>query len=108
MKINLESGVLEITPTALKKIVYLATLESYGAVGIGTQSFFEKIFGGEKGIKVEEDEDSTINVDLYIEVEYGVNIREVSRNIIDNVTHKLRTLANCEKVKVNVHVVGIR
>jgi uncharacterized alkaline shock family protein YloU len=45
---------------------------------------------------------------VYIEVEYGVNIREVAKNIADNVAHKLKTLAGCEKLNITVHVVGIR
>ncbi|MCD6550795.1 Asp23/Gls24 family envelope stress response protein [Thermotoga sp.] len=109
MKIMLEYGELEITVDALKKIVYLATVESYGTVGIGeSRSFFERIFGGDKGIKIEELEDSSLNVDVYIEVEYGVNIKEVAKNIADNVAHKLKTLAGCENLNITVHVVGIK
>ncbi|AAD36834.1 MULTISPECIES: Asp23/Gls24 family envelope stress response protein [Thermotoga] len=109
MRIMLENGELEITLNALKKIVYFATLESYGTVGLGdSRSFFERIFGGDRGIKIEELEDSSLNVDVYIEVEYGVNIREVAKNIADNVAHKLKTLAGCEKLNITVHVVGIR
>jgi len=36
-----------------------------------------------------------------------VKISEVAKNIIGNVTHKLKNLGGCEDVEVNVHVTDI-
>ncbi|MCD6103414.1 MAG: Asp23/Gls24 family envelope stress response protein [Thermotogaceae bacterium] len=109
MILRLEHGELEITLHTLKRLAYAAILESYGPVNIATENIFTRWFGGkeEEKIKIEEDESGKITVDLYLELEYGVKISEVAKNIIGNVTHKLKNLGGCEDVEVNVHVTDI-
>ncbi|AEH52028.1 Asp23/Gls24 family envelope stress response protein [Pseudothermotoga thermarum] len=110
MVIKMEHGDLEINLKVLKKLAYIATRESYGPVNIASESFFGKLFGEkeEERIKVEELDNGKIVVDLYLEVEYGVKVSEVAKNIIENVSHVLKTIGGCEDVEVNVHVIGIR
>ena len=109
MKRMLEYGELELTMHAIRKLVYFAVMESYGPVNIESESFFGKFFGKEEErIKVEEKEDGKVVVDLYLDIEYGVKVTEVGRNIIDNVTHKLRELGGINEVKVGVHVTGVK
>lgn len=106
----MEYGNLEISLKALKKLAYIATLQSYGPVNISSDSFFGKLFGEkeEERIKVEELDSGKIVVDIYIEVEYGVKVSEVAKNIIESVSHVMRNVGGCEDVEVNVHVTGVR
>jgi uncharacterized alkaline shock family protein YloU len=108
--IKLEYGDLEISLKALKKLAYIATLQSYGPVKIDSESFFGKLFGEkeEERIKVEELENGKIVVDIYIEVEYGVKVTEVAKNIMESVSHVMRNIGGYEDVEVNVHVTGVR
>ena len=110
MRLMLKNGELEVTMNALKKLVYLAVLESYGPVGLEPEGVLNRFFGKTegKGIRVEERDDATVVVDLFIDLEFGMRIPEVARNIMENVTHKLKTLAGCEKVEVNVHITGVK
>ena len=104
-----EYGEIELSPQAIRKLVYYAVLESYGPVNIESEGFLGKFFSKEEErIKVEEREDGSVNVDVYLELEYGVKITEVSRNIIDNVKHTLKEIGGIEDVTVNVHVIGLR
>jgi uncharacterized alkaline shock family protein YloU len=110
MVLKLEYGDLEVSLKALKKLAYIATLQSYGPVNISSDSFFGKLFGEkeEERIKVEEHDNGKVVVDIYIEVEYGVKITEVAKNIMENVSHVMRNVGGCEDVEFNVHVTGVR
>ncbi len=109
MKRMLDFGELELTMHAIRKLVYFAVMESYGPVNIEAESFFGKFFGKEEErIKVEEKENGQVTVDLYLDIEYGVKLTEVARNIIDNVLHKLKELGGIEDVKVGVHITGVK
>ncbi|MGJ8455360.1 Asp23/Gls24 family envelope stress response protein [Pseudothermotoga sp. U03pept] len=110
MVVKLDYGEVQVSLKALKKLAYIATSQSYGPVNISSDSFFGKLFGEkeEERIKVEELDTGKVVVDLYIEVEYGVKVTEVAKNIIENVVHVLKNIGNCEDVEVNVHVTGIR
>lgn len=109
MKFQTEYGEVEITVNAIRKLVYLAVMETYGPISIGSDNWFSKWFASEEGkIKVEEDEYGRINIDIFVEVEYGTKVTEVGKNIEENVKHKLSYFANCENVEVNVHVIGVR
>lgn len=109
MKFQTEYGEVEITVNAIRRLVYLAVMETYGPISIGSDNWFSKWFSSEEGkIKVEEDEYGRINIDIFVEVEYGTKVTEVGRNIEENVKHKLSYLANCENVEVNVHIIGVR
>ncbi len=79
-------------------------------MNIASESFFGKLFGEkeEERIKVEELDTGKVIVDLFIEIEYGVKVTEVAKNIIENVVHVLKNIGGCEDVEVNVHVTGIR
>ncbi len=109
MKIVNEYGEIEISVQAIRRMVYFAVLESYGPVNIESENIFGRFFSKEEErIKVEESEDGSVSVDVYLELEYGVKITEVAKNIIDNVIHTLKEMGGVEEVRVNVHVIGLR
>ena len=109
MRKTLDIGEMEILPHAIKKLVYFAVMESYGPVNIESDSLLTKFFGREEEkIKVEEVGETTVQVDLFLDIEFGVKITEVARNIIDNVSHKLKELGGIENVIVNVYVTGVK
>jgi len=109
MKKTLDIGEMEILPHAIKKLVYFAVLESYGPVNIESDSFLAKFFGKEEEkIKVEELDEDVVQVDLFLDIEFGVKITEVARNIIDNVSHKLKELGGVDNVVVNVYVTSVK
>ena len=109
MKIQNEYGEIEITVNAIRKLVYLGVIETYGPISIGTDNWFSGWFSSEEGkIKVEEDDFGHITIDIFVEVEYGTKVTEVAKNIEENVQHKLKSYANCENADINVHIIGVR
>jgi len=56
MKIQTEFGELDITLNAIRKLVYLAILETYGPVSISTENWLSKIVGSEESrVKIQEE-----------------------------------------------------
>jgi uncharacterized alkaline shock family protein YloU len=109
MKFQTEYGEVDITVNAIRKLVYLAVLETYGPISIGSDNWFTKWFSSEEGkIKVEEDEYGHLKIDIFVEVEFGTKVTEVGKNIEENVMHKLSAFANCENAEVNVNITGVR
>ncbi|ACR80788.1 MULTISPECIES: Asp23/Gls24 family envelope stress response protein [Kosmotoga] len=111
MLITTEYGKIEITLQAIGSIVKKVVSESYGPVNVGApqQGFLAKLLGGDdkQGIKVIEEIDGSLEVNIDLTLEYGIRIPTVVENIQENVFHKLKTLTEANNVKVNVHVVGL-
>lgn len=59
-----------------------------------------------KGVKVEVGEKETA-IDLYIIVDYGVRIPDVSWQIQENVKKAVETMTGLSVVEVNIHIQGV-
>ena len=59
-----------------------------------------------KGVKVEVGEKETA-IDLYIVVDYGVRIPDVSWQIQENVKKAVETMTGLIVVEVNIHIQGV-
>lgn len=59
-----------------------------------------------KGVKVEVGEKETA-IDLYIIVEYGVRIPDVSWQVQENVKKAVETMTGLTVVEVNIHIQGV-
>jgi uncharacterized alkaline shock family protein YloU len=49
-----------------------------------------------------------VQVDLYVVIEHGTNLAEVSRNLVDRVKYALTHDADVQVASVDVHVQGIK
>jgi uncharacterized alkaline shock family protein YloU len=111
--ITTEFGKIEISLQAISSIIKKVVSESYGPVnvGSGSHSFFGKLFGGEdsrKGIRVIEEIDGSLEIDIDLVLEYGMRIPTVVENIQENVFHRLKELTEANNVRVNIHVIGLQ
>ncbi|SDC56892.1 MULTISPECIES: Asp23/Gls24 family envelope stress response protein [unclassified Candidatus Frackibacter] len=108
-----ELGMITISQEVISIIAGLATMECYGLVGMASQRVQDGIsdlLGKEnlnKGVEVNI-QDGRVIVDLYIIVEYGINISEVSNNIIDKVKYTLEEYTGTEVGEININVQGVR
>jgi uncharacterized alkaline shock family protein YloU len=107
-------GAINISPHAIALVAGIATLQCFGVVGMASRNIqdgISELLTGKdnltKGIEVIIDDDRVI-VDLYIIVEYGVRIREVAHNVIENVKYAIETQMGLQTLKVNVIVQGVR
>ncbi|MDU1538811.1 Protein of uncharacterised function (DUF322) [uncultured Clostridium sp.] len=111
-KINNEFGTIEIDKQVIAQIAYKAAMESYGLVGLAHKSKgIVELLKGEnatKGVSVQELEDGTIAIELYVIMQYGTNISTVANNIIDKVKYTLEKMTAIKVSRIDVNVQGIR
>ncbi|PAB60964.1 Asp23/Gls24 family envelope stress response protein [Anaeromicrobium sediminis] len=114
MKDNLENmdyGQIKISDDVVGIIAGLAATEVEGVAGMsgGIAGGIAEILGKKnlsKGVKVEVGEKETV-IDLYIIVEYGAKIPEVSWQIQENVKKAIETMTGLKVLEVNIHVQGV-
>ena len=105
-------GKIEISNDVLSAIASFATAECYGIVGLGKRgpNGLVELFKNEqtgKGIKIISNEDGII-VEIYIVIEYGVNIRTVVENIIQKIKYSIENLTGIRVKNVVVNVQSIK
>ena len=107
-----EYGYVEIDKQVIAQIAYRSAMESYGLVGLAHKSkgIVELLKGenGFKGVSIEELEDNTIAIELYVILQYGTNISTVANNIIDKVKYTVEKLTEVKVSKIDINVQGIR
>ncbi|MCL2838392.1 MAG: Asp23/Gls24 family envelope stress response protein [Oscillospiraceae bacterium] len=108
-----EFGSIKISNDCLANIAGNAATSCYGVVGMAVRSGKDgiaKLLKREKmskGIKIRTSENA-MAIDLYIMVEYGVNIGTIADSIKDNVKYQVELVTGLDVKKVNVHVEGVR
>ena len=82
----------------------------YSFSGNFSDAFSKSILGKEskaKGIKIAQDDES-IDIDIYIVVDYGVVIPDVAWNAQKAVQTQLKKVVTKKIERINVHVQGVR
>ncbi len=106
-------GTLKVSNDCIADLAGYAALECYGVVGmayIESQTGVLRLlptYRLRKGIDVSS-EGSSVVVDLHVVVESGVNIGQVSSNLVSAVKFILKQIAELESVEVRVHIEGMR
>ena len=94
-------GNIKISVDVVSTIAGIATTEIDGVA---------EMFGAKKnpskGVKVDMNE-TTATIDLYIVVDYGVRIPELSWEIQENVKNSVETMTGLDVQKVNIHIEGV-
>lgn len=105
-------GNIKISVDVVSTIAGIATTEIDGVAGMyGTfAGGIAEMFGAKKnpskGVKVDMNE-TTATIDLYIVVDYGVRIPELSWEIQENVKNSVETMTGLDVQKVNIHIEGV-
>lgn len=106
-------GVVQIANDVLADLAGYAALESYGVVGMSSPTLAEGVAQLlprqklRKGVKIAS-ADVGVSVDLYVVIEHGINMTEVSHNLADRVRYVLTDTADVPVVGVEVHVMGVK
>ncbi|MFN3698814.1 MAG: Asp23/Gls24 family envelope stress response protein [Dictyoglomus sp.] len=106
-------GWVEISPNAIATLASIATLQSYGVIGMAASNIVDgisellKLEEVNKGVHVEITEEG-IKIDLYIIVAYGVRIPEVAHNVMERIKWNLERTTGLNVKEINVNVWGIR
>ncbi len=104
-------GSIQVSPRAIATIAYQATVQSYGVVGLASKN----ILGGVTNFIVKDPthgievgyQDKAINIEIYIVVEYGTNIKEVGASVAKSVRFQVEKALGLPIQQVNVHVQGL-
>ena len=102
-------GKTTVSPEVLTTIASLAALEVPGvsrlaAIAGGVNRLFHR--GASDGVRIEA-KDNTVYADLFLILKENVNIREVSRNIQQNVARAIQEMVGMEVGEVNIHIEDI-
>lgn len=106
-------GTVQIANDVLADLAGYAALESYGIVGMASPSLRDGVAQLlptaklRKGVKVAAVDDG-VAVDLYVVIEYGTNLAEVSHNLANRVRYVLTNTAEVKVAAVDVHVQGVK
>ena len=107
-------GTLTVANDVIAEMAGYAALESYGVVGMADPNLRDGIAKLlpqsrlRKGIEIRKSEDGAICADLYIVVEHGTNLAEVSRMLAEKVAYVLQDSAQLPVESVDIHVQGVK
>lgn len=102
-------GKTTVSPDVLTTIARLAALEVPGVsrfapVSGGVNRFFKR--GTNDGVRIETEE-NIVYVDLYLALRQNINIREVSRNVQQQVSRAIQEMVGMDVGHVNIHIEDI-
>ncbi|MDO8879845.1 MAG: Asp23/Gls24 family envelope stress response protein [Coriobacteriia bacterium] len=107
-------GTVTIANDVLQDIAGYVALECYGVVGMASPSLRDGVAQLlsrdklRKGVVIANTDERSVLVDLYVIIEHGTNLTQVSRNLSDRVRYALTHDADVVVTEVNVHVQGIK
>lgn len=105
-----ELGTIQISEDVVGSIATGAAMEVEGVGGLMNANVSD-FMGGKKmtakGVRVENDGDGSIAVNLYISVCYGSTVGEVAKKVQQAVFTALESMTGFHISAVNVHVGGI-
>jgi len=105
-------GAVKIAEDVVAVIAGIAASEVAGVAGMSSNltSGIYDLLGKKnfsKGVKVDIGENSVV-IDLYVIVEYGAKIPEVSFNVQENVKKSVETMTGLNAEKINIHIQGVK
>ncbi len=105
-------GSIHISPKAIATLVYHAVQRTYGVVGLAPKHRWQRLThllvrDPEQGVHITHDEEG-LEIDVYIVVEYGVNLRAVANSVANQVRYEVERALGLPVKAVNVHVRGLR
>ncbi len=106
-----EMGTVKISEEVVAIIAGIAAMDVPGVAGMsgGIAGGIAEILGRKnlsKGVKVEVG-DREAAIDLYIIVEYGCRIPDVSWDIQERVKKAIETMTGLNVIEVNIHIQGV-
>lgn len=113
IKTENKNGSIVISNNVIANAAGIIATSCYGVVGMAIRSPKDGIVSLlkpsnlAKGIKVSVEENE-ITVDMYIVVQYGVNINAICESIMHGVKYRLTEILGYEIKQVNINVESIR
>ncbi len=112
-KMSTEMGNIVIDREVLSKYAGLAATECFGVVGMASVNVKDGITkllkqeNASRGVNVSV-LDNKLKIQLHVIVAYGVSIRAVAQNVLENVRCRVETFTGMEVEGISVIVEGVR
>lgn len=102
-------GDIVIAPRVLEVITGIAATKVEGVYSLNNKAVKDNISKStlSRGVYLTTDDDDKVTADIYLQMEYGVNVPAVSIEVQRAVKSAVKDMAEVEISDVNVHVVGI-
>lgn len=103
-----ELGTIAVSNSVYTKIAGNAATNCFGVKGMAIRSVSDGLVhllrreSMAKGVLVTENDDGSINIDLHIMIDQGVNIPALGQSIVSEVRYMVSNQTNTEVKKVNV------
>ena len=102
-------GKTTVSPDVLITIARLSALSVPGVsrlapISGGVNRFFRR--GASDGVRIET-QDNTVFVDMFLALKQDVNVREVSRNVQQQVARAIQEMVGMDVGHVNIHIENI-
>ena len=107
-------GTVKIANDVLADMAGFTALECYGIVGMASPTRRDGVAQAlsreklRKGVRVANEDDGSVRVDLFVIIEHGTNLAEVSHNLANRVRYVLTNMADVNVAAVEVHVQGVK
>ena len=98
-------GRISIASEAVAQIVAHVAAEAYGVVGMAGRGLSR--LRGRRGIEIRREGDQVV-IDLYVVVEYGLNLAEVASTLRNRVAYEVERLTGLRVAGVEVHIEDVR
>ena len=110
---SLESplGGISISNEAVAQIVGHTAAECYGVVGMSPRARVGRLLARDRttqGIAVGGGNGKGLTIDLYVVVEYGLNLAEVATTVRSRVRYEVERLTGLEIASIDVHIQDVR
>jgi len=103
-------GKITIAPEVVAQIASRTALESYGVVGMSAKGRVGRLLARERagrGVTVGTSDDG-VTIELYVTVEYGLNLAEVASGLRNRVAYEVGRLTGLPVDTVEVHIQDVR
>jgi len=107
-------GKITLSDDLVASIAGFAAVENYGIVGMNAKRAGDTIlelFGSEnikRGVKISMVSPDTVEIDLFVTLEYGVSLPAVAENTRSNVKYRVESMTGLTVKAINIHVESIR
>ncbi|MFC2694797.1 MAG: Asp23/Gls24 family envelope stress response protein [Lactobacillus sp.] len=109
---NDEGNTIKIDLSVLETILGMAAQQVDGVVGMrgSLRSNLSTLLGREdhgKGVSLHVDDNNILSGDVYVYLQYGVNVPQVAGKLQKQLIAQLRQMTDLRLPEINVHVVGL-
>jgi uncharacterized alkaline shock family protein YloU len=113
IKLKNPNGIIEISGDVFTTISGWLAMNCFGVRGMAERSVSDGLVrllhrgSVSKGIKVTFNDNNSVNIDLHIIVEHGVNIPAISNSIMSEVGYMVEKLTGVKAASIDVYVDGM-